>query len=292
VPAQQGFGCDDPALPLSAGEGCGDGSAQSPVVIVEYRSVDLSAQHGVLMPKHDDLEVLRASSADGETRQTGQEAVQDAKHDGPGWRHRSWSAPTRHFPVTTARNTIATDPQGADALLQGLRADAAAAVREIRRLVYDMRPPALDELGLVEALRQQLATTCTPTGHPMRVSMEADKLPALAASVEVAAYRIATEAVTNSARHSGTDRVQLAIGHARNQLVIAVRDAGSSGSKWVPGVGLSSMQERAAEIGGSVTINANVEGAEVVARLPLDPHPRMSSTGAGGAGNADSQPVR
>jgi signal transduction histidine kinase len=194
--------------------------------------------------------------------------------------------------AAAARNTITTDPRATDALLRGLRADAAAAVGEIRRLVYDMRPPALDELGLVEALRQQLALTCTPTGQPMDVSLKADDLPSLSASVEVAAYRIATEAVTNSARHSGTDQVWLTIGHEPDQLLVTVRDGGESEGTWVPGVGLSSMRERAAEIGGSIDISSNGNGSEVVARLPLDPHPTAPSTNVRQGADVDRRPVR
>lgn len=194
--------------------------------------------------------------------------------------------------AAAARNTIMTDPKATDALLRGLRADADAAVGEIRRLVYDMRPPALDELGLVEALRQQLALTCTPTGQPMDVSLKADDLPSLPASVEVAAYRIATEAVTNSARHSGTDQVWLAIGHEPDQLLLTVRDGGESEGTWVPGVGLSSMRERAAAIGGSIDVSANGNGSKVVARLPLDPYPTAPSTNASQGADADHQPVR
>jgi signal transduction histidine kinase len=171
--------------------------------------------------------------------------------------------------AAAARNTMATDPTAADALLQGLRSDAAAAVGEIRRLVYDMRPPALDELGLVAALRQQVGVARTPTGSPMHVFVEADELPTLPASVEVAAFRIATEAVTNSARHSGTDQVWLQIRHERDHLEVTVRDEGSSGPAWIPGVGLSSMRERAAEIGGSLDIASNGNGSLVQALLPL-----------------------
>lgn len=165
-------------------------------------------------------------------------------------------------------------------------------MREIRRLVYDMRPPALDELGLVEALRQQLALTCTPSGQAMDVSVEADDLPRLPASVEVAAYRIATEAVTNSARHSGTDQVSLAIGHECDHLLVSVRDGGESKGPWVPGVGLSSMRERAAEIGGSIDLSSNGNGTEVIARLPLEPHPTAQSISASQGADADRPPVR
>jgi two-component system, NarL family, sensor kinase len=171
--------------------------------------------------------------------------------------------------AAAARNTMTTDPAAADALLQGLRSDAAAAVGEIRRLVYDMRPPALDELGLVAALRQQVGITRTPTGTPIHVVVEADDLPTLPAAVEVAAFRIATEAVNNSARHSGTDQVWVRIIHEHDHLTVTVRDTGSSDGAWVPGVGLASMRERAAEIGGSIDITSNSDGSQVRALLPL-----------------------
>jgi signal transduction histidine kinase len=173
------------------------------------------------------------------------------------------------FTADAARNTIASDPATADALLLRLRADAVAAVSEIRRLVYDMRPPALDELGLVPALRQQVASLQTAQGQPMHVQVEAHDLPALPAAVETAAFRIATEAATNSARHSGTDQAWVQIEHRDGCLEVSVRDAGCTADSWVPGVGLSSMRERAAEVGGKIQVTTNQEGSLVRALLPL-----------------------
>ncbi|MCU0310970.1 MAG: histidine kinase [Acidimicrobiales bacterium] len=168
-----------------------------------------------------------------------------------------------------ARNTIASDPAGADALLRGLRADAAAAVGDIRRLVYAMRPPALDELGLVPALRQQVASARTADGRPMQVTVAAPELPQLPAAVEVAAYRIATEAVTNSARHSGTDRAWVRLERDGDLLGLTVRDEGAAQREWVAGVGLSSMRERAAEVGGTLEVTTDERGSLVTALLPL-----------------------
>jgi signal transduction histidine kinase len=173
------------------------------------------------------------------------------------------------FTADAARNTIASDPATADALLLRLRADAVAAVSEIRRLVYDMRPPALDELGLVPALRQQVASLQTPQGHPMHVQVEAHDLPELPAAVETAAFRIATEAAMNSARHSGTDQAWVQVQHHDGYLEVCVRDAGSTVDSWVPGVGLSSMRERAAEVGGKIQVTTNQEGSLIRALLPL-----------------------
>lgn len=106
--------------------------------------------------------------------------------------------------------------------------DAAEAVGEIRRLVYDMRPPALDELGLVAALHQRFVTLRTAAGGSVQVTIVADDLPLLPASIEVAAYRIATEAVTNAARHSCTAQAWLDIDHDDDHLVVTVRDTGAT----------------------------------------------------------------
>jgi two-component system, NarL family, sensor kinase len=174
------------------------------------------------------------------------------------------------FTADAARNTLRGQPDSADELLRGLRADAVTAVGEIRRLVYDMRPPALDELGLVPALRQRAATARTADGTTMRVSVAApDALPQLPAAVETAAYRIATEALTNAARHSGSDTAALELAIVDGRLCIVVRDGGRNGSSWTPGVGIASMRERAAEVGGTLTVTSSDAGASVEALLPI-----------------------
>jgi len=145
-----------------------------------------------------------------------------------------------------------------------------AAVGEIRRLVYDMRPPALDELGLVPALRQRAASIRTPDGRAMRITVEApDALPDLPAAVETAAYRIATEALTNAARHSGSDQADLRIGVDAGGLSVAIQDGGRTGRPWTPGVGLSSMKERAAEVGGTLRVDGDDRGFAIRALLPI-----------------------
>jgi two-component system, NarL family, sensor kinase len=174
------------------------------------------------------------------------------------------------FTADAARNTLREQPESADELLRGLRAEAVTAVGEIRRLVYDMRPPALDELGLVPALRQQASRVRTADGRSLRVSVEApEALPELPAAVETAAYRIATEALTNAARHSGSDIADLVIDVAGGRLSVRVRDGGRNGQPWTPGVGLSSMRERAAEVGGTLQVSHRDSGSCVEALLPL-----------------------
>jgi signal transduction histidine kinase len=113
------------------------------------------------------------------------------------------------FTSDAARNTLPSDPGRADDLLVSIRAETAAAIEDIRRLVYGMRPPTLDELGLIQALRQQAAALGTDGGRPLRVDFSTGgELDGLPAAVEVATYRIVMEALTNVARHSGEWRVR------------------------------------------------------------------------------------
>jgi signal transduction histidine kinase len=146
-------------------------------------------------------------------------------------------------------------------------------IEEIRRIARDLRPPALDELGLVGVLRMRIASfEAGPDDRRLRVAFDAaDDLPALPAAVEVAALRIALEALTNVARHSraSTARISLAMDGA--WLVLAVTDDGIGiadlGSS---GIGLASMRQRADELGGSLRVeSARGRGTSVIARLPV-----------------------
>lgn len=175
------------------------------------------------------------------------------------------------FTADAARNSVRADPDAADALLAQLRAETSTAIDEIRGLVYAMRPPALDELGLVSAIRQQALALRTPQGAPLRLTVQAPPtLPPLTAAVEVAAYRIVVEALTNAARHSGSDTVAAALSADAGALTVEVHDRGAPRrGRWEAGVGMSSMRERAAEIGGSIEVGPGDTGGRVRARLPL-----------------------
>jgi signal transduction histidine kinase len=174
------------------------------------------------------------------------------------------------FTADAARNSLA-DPAAADELLKSLRSEAVSAIAEIRRLVYGLRPPALDELGLVPALRQWALQVRTENGEPMRIDIDAPTvIEGLSAAVEVAAYRITVEALTNAARHSRADRAQVQIRREADVVTIDVCDGGacSDGATWSPGVGISSMRERASEVGGTVTAGPSPSGGRVSAILP------------------------
>ena len=173
------------------------------------------------------------------------------------------------FTSDAARNLIHTDPVAAEQLVAQLRADTVIAIEEIRRMVYAMRPPALDELGLVPALRQQAVGLRNREGRPVVVDVTApEEFPDLPAAVEVAAYRIVTEALTNVARHSSSASASVRLTPAADGLHLEVTDRGRGGG-WRPGVGLSSMRERAAELGGTLEAGPGPAGGRVAALLPL-----------------------
>ena len=165
--------------------------------------------------------------------------------------------------------------QGAVQQLVGrLKADVQAAVADTRRLVYELRPPALDALGLVAALRKQAASLGLD-GQGLQVQVEApDRLDGLPAAVEVAAYRIALEALTNARRHAQARRCQVRLALLDDGLRIEVRDDGRGlPADPAEGVGLASMRERAAELGGWCQIEpAPNGGTSVRAWLPVAPH--------------------
>jgi signal transduction histidine kinase len=179
------------------------------------------------------------------------------------------------------------DNEVADELLVQVRAETRAAIAEIRRLVDDLRPPALDEVGLIAALRQRAAAL---SESPLLISVEGPRpMPALPAAVEAAAYRIAMEAITNAARHSAATRCVVRVS-ADGPVELEIADNGNgfaAGSS--RGVGMSSMQERARELGGACTISARDEGGTVVrAVIPrpvgaVVPAPEASRSGSSNA---------
>ena len=161
-----------------------------------------------------------------------------------------------------------TDEVERNRLLAESRDETRAMIAEVRRLVDDLRPPAIDEVGLVGAIRQRTAAL-SRADLLVEVSGPAP-LPALPAAVEVAAFRIATEAVTNVARHSGATRcvVHVAVNGAFELSVSDNGHGAPTGTR--PGVGWTSMTDRAAELGGSCTISMRSGGGTVVrAVLPL-----------------------
>lgn len=175
-----------------------------------------------------------------------------------------------------ARLMLDTDPDAVREIIDEIEAELKASVREIRRLVYGLRPPVLDERGLVAAIEES-AAQYHATGLSVQLTVEPDRaLPPLPAALELAAFRIAQEALTNVARHAGARHCYVRLHYASDdprRLDVEVSDDGvglAPGRRI--GVGLASMRERAAEVGGSCAIENNpVGGTTIKASLPLRP---------------------
>ncbi len=173
--------------------------------------------------------------------------------------------------LDVAKGIVRQDPDAAEAILEGLAARAKEAIRDIRRLVDDLRPPVLDQLGLVSAIREGTSYLNRRGDDDLAVVVEtAGNVDALPPATEVTAFRIVMEAVTNASRHGNASRcvVRLALDEA---LEVRVEDDGAGlAPDHVPGVGLKSMQERAAELGGTCAVEPRPGGGTVVlARLPV-----------------------
>ena len=140
----------------------------------------------------------------------------------------------------------------------------------MRRLVYELRPPTLDDLGLAGALQQSAARLENDT---LQFAFDvAEPLPDLPAAVETAVYRITQEAMTNVVRHADARHVTIDIACTERQICVVICDDGQGlSAHQQSGVGLQSMRERAAELNGSCTIEPMTGGGtKVVTQLPLE----------------------
>jgi two-component system, NarL family, sensor kinase len=198
------------------------------------------------------------------TREEERRRLRRDLHDGLG------SALTSLMLKLDATDTLLDcDLPAARALLAETRGQMQASITDIRRLVYDLRPPTLDEWGLVDALREQVAHSAL---DDLQVTIKApDRLPPLSAAVEVAVYRIALEALANVVKHAHATACAIRLSQSEGALVVEVEDDGVGRPAGTPtGVGMMAMRERAAELGGScVTEDVSPQGTRVRASIPL-----------------------
>jgi signal transduction histidine kinase len=183
-------------------------------------------------------------------------------HDGVG---PLLTALSTHADVAALR--LERSPETVPELLDRIGRIAADAVGGLRRVVEDLRPSGVDELGLLGAVHE-LGLALAPEG--VRVVVEGTPDSALPAAVEVAAYRIVAEAMHNSVRHGRADAVRIAFGAEAGDLVIEVADDGAGiGGSAAPGVGIASMHHRAEELGGALVLESSSSGTTVRARIPV-----------------------
>jgi signal transduction histidine kinase len=173
------------------------------------------------------------------------------------------------FKLGAAQGLVRHDSSAGAALLGELKGETQALIADLRRLVYDLRPPALDELGLVSALREHVARL---PAQGLRIEVDApEALPELPAAVEIAAYRITLEALANVIRHAQARSCLIRLTPSTEALTLEVLDDGIGlPANFRPGVGLVAMRERAAELGGSCSITTRPSGGvKTMVRLSL-----------------------
>lgn len=177
--------------------------------------------------------------------------------------------------LDAAADRLTDDPELRELLLD-LDKALQDGIDDIRRLVYGLRPPALDELGLLVALQHQARDMSIRSRRPdgtlaLVIDVEVDgALPELGAAVEVAAFRIAVEAMTNVLRHAKATHCTVRLS-ADESLTVVVEDDGIGIESDRPaGVGLESMSNRAAELAGRLACGSREHGGtRLVAVLPL-----------------------
>ena len=166
-----------------------------------------------------------------------------------------------------AAGLVRTDPVAAQTMIDRIGLEAMAATEEVRRVIDDLRPSALDSTALGEAI----GLAADRVAADVSVELEGD-LRTLPPDVAATAYRIASEALTNVARHSGATSCWVRVGRGPEGLALSVRDNGRGlpGTGSATGVGLESMRRRAAALGGHVSVvPVDPSGTEVSAMLPV-----------------------
>ena len=218
-------------------------------------------------------ELRRSRSQIVQAREEERRRIRRDLHDGLGP-----SLAAQSMQLELARECLTTNPEVVDFMLGQLVEGTRVDILEIRRLVDDLRPAALDQLGLVSALRQLISrfdvdspAQDAPASPRLRWQLHADEVEPLLAALEVAAYRIVAEATNNAVRHSGATQGMITIRRGDRDLTISVEDNGRGirgGS--ARGLGLSSMRDRADEVGGTLKVStAEGRGTKVLVRLPL-----------------------
>ena len=169
--------------------------------------------------------------------------------------------------LDAAQSNLTRDADRAATYVGNAKDASTQVIAGLRELVYGLRPPALDDLGFEGAVRLQAERIAGDAG--VVLDLRVPGRLALPAAVEVAAFRTVVEAVTNVVRHGEAQRILVEVEPGEDCLVVTVTDDGRSGEAWQPGVGISSMRERAEELGGTFHAGPGPDGGRVRAAFPL-----------------------
>ena len=229
---------------------------------LEAANVELQANSDELAHLNSDLQASRRKIVT--AREEERRRLRRDLHDGLG--------PTlaaQILRVGIARSIIESNPTKAATMLDDLEDGIENTLTDVRRLVYALRPPLLDQLGLLGAIREHV----NKLEVPFAISLDLPTtLPMLSAAVEVAAFRIVQTSLDNVAKHAQATRCSLQLQYTVNSLVLSVGDNGVGiPENNLEGVGLTSMRERAEELGGEFTLaTIQPQGTHLTARLPFD----------------------
>jgi signal transduction histidine kinase len=172
----------------------------------------------------------------------------------------------------SASTLLARDRDGAAAELERVQGLAREAMGELRSLIFELRPASLEAEGLVTTLRKHVEVVRRVSGRD--VVLRADGVPRLEAEAESEVFRVAQEALQNAVRHTDACRIEVRLSNGDGRLVLEVRDDGAGFDPADPGLrsrrlGLTSMEERAAALGGALAIeSAPGHGTRVRLEVP------------------------
>jgi signal transduction histidine kinase len=177
----------------------------------------------------------------------------------------------------TAKALLPPGAENASAQLEVLSEEIRATVGDVRHVVEGLRPPALDELGLMGACDQAISRLAAGSG--VRARLDGEPQHGLPAAVEVAAFRIVQEAATNVVRHAQAQSLVVSIRMENASLLVSICDDGAGLQTARHGNGMSTMRERAEELGGHFAITSTPSGVVVEATIPCAAsHPTFART--------------
>lgn len=175
--------------------------------------------------------------------------------------------------IDLAASWLDSDPQRARTMLAAARTQAVESVKGVRRLIADLRPPALEELGITAALRMMIETTDSTS---ITLAVHGDERR-IGAAHELALFRIAQEAVRNAEKHGRPTTIMLDLTFAPDQVRLVVSDDGQGmqpvdlAAQSVQQFGLTGMRERAEQLNGTLTVSSQSGSGTVISViLPLD----------------------
>jgi signal transduction histidine kinase len=173
-------------------------------------------------------------------------------------------------------NTLTKDPTRAADTLHKLEALTSDSLSELQRLISDLRPSHLDDLGLPAALRWYAGKVAERTGLKIRVDIFGEERP-ISESSKIATFRIVQESLNNTIKHAGATSVFVQLSYENNGIHISMRDDGNGFDPDLiqmrqtsrPSLGLAGMRERASLLGGTVFLQSGPgQGTLIEAKIP------------------------